>query len=65
MLANETVRNAAKKAKVPLWMIASELGISEPTMTRKLRRELQDNEREQMLKIIKGIAHRQGGMTNE
>ena len=38
--ANQDLRNAARDAGVPLWAIADVLHISEPTMTRNLRREL-------------------------
>lgn len=50
--ANYDLRTAAKNAGVPLWAIADALHISEPTMTRKLRRELADDEKEQILDII-------------
>ena len=51
-MANESIRQAAKKAKVSLWKIADELSISEPTMTRKLRKELLDSEKTRFLEII-------------
>lgn len=54
--ANQELRNAAKTAKVPLWRIAEVLGISEPTMTRKLRRELPEKEKQQILGIIEHLA---------
>ena len=54
-LANEEIRKTAKKAGVPLWAIASKLGISEPSMTRLMRRELQEEKRKQILSIIEQI----------
>lgn len=54
--ANQTIRKAAKAARVPLWMLAEKLGVSEPTMTRKLRRELDSREQEKILTIIAEIA---------
>lgn len=54
--ANQTIRKAAKAARVPLWMLAEKLGVSEPTMTRKLRRELDSKEQEKVLAIIAEIA---------
>jgi len=54
--ANQTIRKAAKAARVPLWMLAEKLGVSEPTMTRKLRRELDSTEQEKILVIIAEIA---------
>lgn len=55
-MKNQALRQAAKAAKVQLWRIAEVLGVSEPTMTRKLRRELPENEKQQMLKIIEQLA---------
>lgn len=55
-MENITLRRAAKAAKVPLWRIAEALGISEPTMTRKLRRELSEKEKQQMLGFIEQLA---------
>lgn len=55
-MKNQALRQAAKAAKVQLWRIAKVLGVSEPTMTRKLRRELPENEKQQMLKIIEQLA---------
>lgn len=55
-MKNQALRQAAKAAKVQLWRIAEALGISEPTMTRKLRRELPENEKQQMIKIIEQLA---------
>lgn len=54
--ANQTIRKAAKAARVPLWMLAERIGVSEPTMTRKLRRELDGREQEKILAIIAEIA---------
>lgn len=36
-MENVKVRRAAKSAGVPLWRIAAEIGVSEPTLTRWLR----------------------------
>ena len=46
MLANTDIRETAKEKGVRLWEIAEFLRISDPTMTRKLRRELSETERE-------------------
>lgn len=51
-LANAEIRAAAKEAKIPLWRVANELGISEPSMTRKLRMELDTSERMRILAVI-------------
>lgn len=47
-MENKTVRTAARVAGVPLWRVADEVGISEPTISRWLRRPL-SQEREDML----------------
>ena len=36
---NQAIRREARACNVPLWRIAVRLGISEPTMTRRLRTE--------------------------
>lgn len=56
MRSNLDIRSAAKSKGVLLWEIASKLGISEPTMTRKLRRELPAAEKQKFLSIIDDIA---------
>ncbi len=57
---NLKIREAAKSAGVPLWAIAGALGISEPTMTRKMRRELPADEQEKILGVIGKIANERG-----
>ena len=49
------IRAAARAAKVPLWKIADELGVSELTVSRRLRHELPDLEKEELFSIIKRI----------
>lgn len=55
-MKNRKIRDAARAAKVGLWEVADALGISEPTMTRKLRYELPTNEQEKLLVLIKQIS---------
>lgn len=52
MLANTDIRTTAKENGVRFWEIAEHLKISEPTMTRKLRKELPDSEKQEIIKII-------------
>ena len=54
-MSNSDVRTAAKNAGVFLYQIAAAMGISEPTMTRKLRFELSDNEKEPIFDTIERI----------
>lgn len=51
-MCNILIRATAKKAGIPLWRVANELHCSEATMTRKLRCELPEDERELILEII-------------
>lgn len=56
MLANTDIRNRAKEKNVRLWEVADRLNISEPTITRKLRKELSAEEKHTIFKIIDEIA---------
>lgn len=55
-LANQEVRKYARSKAVCLWEVADYLEISEPTITRKMRRELSDTERAEMFSIIDKVA---------
>jgi hypothetical protein len=55
-MANEQIRILAKAKGVPLWRIAHEIGISEPSMTRKLRFEIPQDERKRFIEIIEKLA---------
>lgn len=56
MRANLDIRAAAKGAGVKLWEIADHLKISEPSITRKLRHELPQAEKDRIFSIIEEIA---------
>ena len=51
-MENETVRKVTRENKVPLWKIAQELGISEATMTRRMRNELPAADQEKLVTVI-------------
>ena len=53
---NKEIREAAKNADVRLWQIAVRLGINDGNFSRKLRRELPEEERTKILGIIEEIA---------
>ena len=55
-MQNLDLRKSAKAAGIPLWRIADAIGVSEPTMTRKLRRELPEKEKRKILDIISALA---------
>lgn len=56
MLANADIRAKAKGAGVRMWELADHLKISEPTVTRKLRHELPQAEKDRIFSIIEEIA---------
>lgn len=55
-MSNTKLRNLATKKNVRWWEIADELNISEATMTRKLRKELSQEETKKIEKLINAIA---------
>ena len=54
-MSNSDVRTAAKNAGVFLYQIAAVMGISEPTMTRKLRFELSNEQKKPIFDAIERI----------
>lgn len=54
-MSNADVREHAKASGVYLYQIAAAMGISEPTMTRKLRFELPVSEKQQLISVIDHI----------
>ena len=60
MLANSDIRSTAKTKGVRLWETAEFLNVSDPTMTRMLRRELPNEEKQRFLSIIEEIASERG-----
>ena len=51
-MRNLDFRIAAKEANIYLWQIAEALGINDGNFSRKLRRELSDDEKGKILAII-------------
>lgn len=51
-MKNDCIRHKARGAGVPLWKIALALDISESTMTRLLRVELDDAKKKEIESII-------------
>ena len=54
--ANKDIKTRAKEKGVFLWELADHLNISEPTMSRKLRHELPQAEKDRIFSIIEEIA---------
>lgn len=53
---NKDIREYAAKHGVRLWQIAAQLGINDGNFSRKLRKELPQEEREKILAIIDDLA---------
>lgn len=54
-IANKDIRNMAKAKNVYIWEIADALGVCAETVTRKLRHELDDEEKAKFKKAIQEI----------
>ena len=55
-MANLDVREAAVNSKVKLWQSADALGISDGNFSRKLRKELPQDEKDRIFSIIEQLA---------
>lgn len=55
-MKNQEIRMAVKKSGVRFWMVAEELGIQDSALSRKLRKELSSEEKEEILGIIDRLA---------
>ena len=53
---NDAIRKAARENGVRLWQIAERLGVNDGNFSRKLRRELPDEEQQRIIGIIREIA---------
>ena len=51
-MTNQDIRNEAKKAGVKLWQIAEKLGMNDGNFSRKLRNELNAEEKSRIRAII-------------
>ncbi|MCI7649353.1 MAG: hypothetical protein SO436_04025 [Oscillospiraceae bacterium] len=54
-MQNADIRTAAKNADVKLWQIADKLGINDGNFSRRLRRELPQEEKEKIFGIIAAL----------
>ena len=53
---NKDLRAYAKEKGVFFWQIAKVMGISEPTMTRRLRSELPEQDKQEFICIINELS---------
>ena len=59
-MCNQDIRCAAGGAGVKLWQIADALGISDGGLARKLRKELSEEKKEEILSIIEKNSQNKG-----
>ena len=59
-MSNQDIRRTAAGAGVRLWQIAEELGIADCSLSRKLRKELPQEEKAQIFAIIKRLSKEVG-----
>ncbi len=57
---NQDIRRAAAGTGVRLWQIAEALGIADCSFSRKLRRELPQEEKERIFSIIHNLSQEVG-----
>lgn len=55
-MKNNEIRQAAKAAGVKLWQVADAVGLNDGNFSRKLRHELPDEEKQQILTIIQQLS---------
>lgn len=55
-ICNKDIREYAKNQNIPLWRIASKLGINDGNFSRRLREELQEDEKAVIKAIIDDLA---------
>lgn len=54
-MCNQDIRKLLKEKNIKMWQLADQLGISEPTITRWFRRELPQEKKKHIIKVIKGM----------
>ena len=64
-MEHQDIRLKAKGAGIALWKIADRLGISEPTLTRLLRRKVDKETKARLLDAIKQIKEERKGVEND
>lgn len=55
-MSNQEIRNAAGGKGLGLWQVADALGMNESAFSRKLRKELPQDEKEKILAVIDDLA---------
>ena len=59
---NKRIREAAKEAGLYLWQIAYAMGITDNEFSRRLRRQLPEEEEAKILFVIRQLSDQEGGL---
>lgn len=59
---NKEIRSAAKNAGIRLWEVAATYGINDGNFSRKLRKELPQDDKEKILRIIDRLVQEKQGV---
>ena len=59
-MTNQDIRRTAAGAGVKLWLIADALGIADCSLSRKLRKELPQEEKDRIFGIIRELSQEVG-----
>lgn len=59
MFKNREIHEAFLKTNIKKWEVAEMLGIADTTFSKKLRRELSETEKNQILDIIKDLGSKE------
>ena len=59
-MKNQDIRRTAAGAGIKLWQIADALGIADCSLSRKLRKELPEDEKKEIFSIIDRLAREAG-----
>lgn len=59
---NREIREAAKSTGVHLWQVANVYGVNDGNFSRKLRKELPQEEKQKILEIIDRLAQEKQGV---
>ena len=62
-MKNESIRNALKANGIYQWQLAELMGVTEFTLSRKLRHELPKEEQTRIIQMIESAADGAGGTT--
>ena len=61
--ANKEIREQAKMKNVRLWQVAEKMRLSDASFSRKMRRELPQQEKESILNLIDNLAAENAGVS--